>query len=130
MTVQHRASMRSHVSALAPLEACGLLAGKAGRVEAVLPVTNQACSPTRFIMEPVEQLKAFEWIEDHGLELLGVYHSHPAGPEGMSATDRAEAAYDVVHVIWSRPRGVWKPRAYRLLNGQAREVQLELRDGE
>lgn len=118
--------MRAQVERESPLEACGLLAGREGRVQAVLPVTNRLASPSRFVMEPVEQLRAFQWIEDNDLELLGIYHSHPAGPRDLSETDIAEAAYAVVHVIWSPLGGEWQPRAFRLLDGHPHEVPLEL----
>ena len=108
----------------APLEACGLLAGINGRVEKVLFVRNQAQSPVRFVMDPSEQFKAFEWIEDKGLDLLGIFHSHPFGPEAASPTDIAEAAYEVVHIIGSRKNEQWKLRGFWIENGQATEVTL------
>ena len=120
--------MLQHVSGNTPLEACGLLAGKDDRVEKVILVRNQAQSPVRFVMDPYEQLAAFEWIESQRLELVGIFHSHPAGPETASATDMAEAAYEVVHVIWSRTNGTWKARGFWLENGQAREVPLLVLD--
>ena len=110
----HMDEMIQHVREQAPLEACGLLAGKNDRVEKVLLVRNQAQSPVRFVMDPYQQLEAFEWIESHGLDLLGIFHSHPAGPETPSATDIAEAAYEVVHLIWSRPNGQWEARGFWL----------------
>ena len=118
--------MRRHVAAQAPLEACGLLAGTGERVEAVLRVRNAAQSAVRFRMDPQEQLQAFEWIEEHGLELVGIFHSHPAGPETASVTDIAEAAYDVVQVIWARTQGVWTARAFWIENGQANEIPLKM----
>lgn len=116
--------MLRHVQQHAPLEACGLLAGKNDRVEEVILVRNQAESPVRFVMDPYEQLQAFEWIESRALELIGIFHSHPAGPETASVTDIQEAAYEVVHVIWSRIQGEWKARGFWLTNGQVREVPL------
>ena len=116
--------MIQHVEQHAPLEACGLLAGKKDRVEKVLLVRNQAQSPVRFVMDPYEQLEAFEWIDSHGLDLLGIFHSHPAGPEIASPTDIAEAAYEVVHIIWSPANGAWKPRSFWIENGQASEIPL------
>src|SRR5512132_4307757 len=102
--------MLEHVDRQAPLEACGLLAGKNARVEKVIGVPNQAQSAVRFVMEPHEQLQAFDWIESNGLDLLGIFHSHPAGPETASVTDIAEAAYEVVHLIWSRDQTGWQAR--------------------
>jgi [CysO sulfur-carrier protein]-S-L-cysteine hydrolase len=116
--------MRQHVAEHVPLEACGLLAGKDGRVEKVLPVRNQAQSPVRFVMDPYEQLQAFEWIDSHGLQLLGIFHSHPAGPETVSATDIREAAYEVVHLIWSRFEEIWKLRGFWIEEGRALDVPL------
>ncbi|HSG41617.1 MAG TPA: M67 family metallopeptidase [Anaerolineales bacterium] len=111
-----------------PLEACGLLAGKNDRVEKVFFVRNQAQSPVRFVMDPSEQLKAFEWIEDNELDLLGIFHSHPTGPETASPTDIAEAAYAVVHIICSLKNGQWKLRGFWIKNGHATEVTLQIID--
>jgi proteasome lid subunit RPN8/RPN11 len=109
-----------------PLEACGLMAGKNDRVEKILFVENQAKSPVRFVMNPYDQLKAFDWIDANGLDLLGIFHSHPAGPETASPTDIAEAAYEVVHVICSRNNDQWKLRGFWIENGNATEVTLQI----
>ena len=116
--------MIRHVQDRVPLEACGLLAGKNGRVERVIFVRNQAQSPVRFVMDPYQQLEAFEWIESRALELVGIFHSHPKGPETISLTDIAEAAYEVVHLIWSCPSGLWQPRGFWIENGQTKEVDI------
>ena len=60
--------MRDHVQAHAPLEACGLLAGKNNQVEKVLLIENQAKSRVKFRMDPKEQLQAFNWIELERIE--------------------------------------------------------------
>jgi proteasome lid subunit RPN8/RPN11 len=120
--------MLEHVSQHAPLEACGLLAGRDARVEKVIPVRNQAESPVRFVMDPYEQLQAFEWIDLHSLELLGIFHSHPVGPETVSVTDIEEAAYEVVHLIWSRSGGAWNVRGFWIEQGQVQEVTLSLEE--
>jgi proteasome lid subunit RPN8/RPN11 len=118
--------MLRHVAEHVPLEACGLLAGRNGKVRKVLPVRNQAQSPVRFVMDPYEQLQAFEWIDSQELELVGIFHSHPAGPETVSDTDIREAAYEVVHLIWSRAEGggAWKVRGFWIQDEQVQEVDL------
>jgi len=121
--------MRRHVMEQAPLEACGLLAGKGESVQAALAVRNAAQSPVRFRMDPQEQWQAFEWIEEQGLDLVGIFHSHPAGPETASVTDIAEAAYDVVQVIWAQANGVWAAHGFWIEAGQASEVALQVLDG-
>lgn len=122
----HCHEMRAHVEQQVPLEACGLLAGKNDQVEQVLRVRNQAQSAVRFVMDPHEQLRAFDWIESNGLELVGIFHSHPAGPAAASATDIAEAAYEVVHLIWSRTRSDWRARGFWIEQGRAIEVLLKI----
>jgi len=118
--------MITYVDQHVPLEACGLLAGKESRVEKIVGVLNQAQSPVRFVMDPYEQLHAFNWIESNGLDLVGIFHSHPTGPETVSATDIAEAAYAVVHVILSRSDNEWKARGFWIEDGSAHEVTLQI----
>lgn len=120
--------MLKHVDAHAPLEACGLLAGRNDRVEKVFLVHNQAQSPVRFVMDPYEQLGAFELIDSQGLDLVGIFHSHPAGPETASVTDIAETAYEAVSVIWSRTVEGWSARGFWLARGQAINIPLVLSD--
>lgn len=123
-------AMQAYVEAHAPLEACGLLAGKGDSVEKVFPITNQAQSRVRFRMDPSEQLRAFNWMESNGLDLLGIFHSHPAGPATASPTDIEEAAYPVVQLIWSRSQENWQARGFRFENGAAAEVSLQIIEAE
>ncbi|MBI5954761.1 MAG: M67 family metallopeptidase [Chloroflexi bacterium] len=127
LTGEQLQRMIAHVDEHAPLEACGLLAGRNSKVESVIGVTNQARSAVRFEMDPFEQLKAFEWIESNNLELVGIFHSHPAGPETVSPTDIAEAAYSVVNVILARVNGSWRARGFWIEDGTFREVSLLVR---
>lgn len=123
---EHWQAMRRHVSSQAPLEACGLLAGKGNSVKSVLRVRNAEQSPVRFRMDAQEQYNAFEWIDAQGLGLVGIFHSHPSGPETVSPTDVAEAAYEVVHVIWSRRNQIWTARGFWIEKEQVTEVDLQV----
>jgi proteasome lid subunit RPN8/RPN11 len=72
----------------APEEVCGLLAGRDGIVIDAHPVTNCEHSPTFYRMDPDEQLRAVLRIEDDlDLEVLAIYHSHPATEPRPSLTD-------------------------------------------
>jgi len=113
-----------HVNSFAPLEACGLLAGKDSTVKKIFMVKNQAGSEVRYAMDPIEQLNAFEQIESDGLDLLGIFHSHPAGPEIVSQTDIAEAYYSVVYIVLSRKDDQWNTRGFWIENGAFHEVDL------
>ncbi len=76
----------------------------------------------------MSSFRAFAWIDSNGLELLGIFHSHPAGPETASLTDIAEAAYEVVQLIWSRNQNDWKARGFWIENGSVTEVALQIID--
>ena len=124
LTRDHWDAMRSQVSADAPLESCGLLAGTGEVVRQVIPVPNALQSPTRFRFDPYAQLAAFEQIERDGLEMLAIYHSHPKGPPHPSPTDIAEAAYPVATIIWSLQGDAWNARAFWIENGAFDVVSL------
>jgi len=127
---EHWRAMRRHVSRRRPLEACGLLAGKNNRVERTLGIWNEESSAVRFRMEPRAQWRAFQLMEAAGLDLVGIYHSHPNGPEGPSPTDISEALYPVVQIIWFRVNGRWQSRAYSIQGEAVAEVTLEFIDPE
>jgi [CysO sulfur-carrier protein]-S-L-cysteine hydrolase len=126
LTKKHLQEMIAHVDSHAPLEACGLLAGLNSKVEKMFAVTNQAQSEVRYVMDPIEQLNAFEWIESNELDLLGIFHSHPTGPEIVSPTDISEAAYAVVYVILARVDKSWRARGFWIENGEYNEVSLQI----
>jgi len=125
LTRNHWQAMRRHVSRGAPLEACGLLAGKNGRVELTLGIYNAERSPVRFRMEPRAQWRALQRIEAAGLELVGIYHSHPNGPDRPSPTDIAESMYPVAQIIWVRVDGEWRATGFQIEGGKAAEITLE-----
>jgi len=123
--------MLEHVARMNPEEACGLLAGTMSanfyQVEQVIPTTNILRSPERYRIDPVEQLRAFERIEAAGLELVGIYHSHPQGPRHPSETDLAEAYYpEAVYLIWAGPCGAWECAGFCIQNRQALPVKVDI----
>ena len=88
--------MLAHASREAPLEACGLVAGRTledgvREVVRVLPLPNADHSPVHFTIEPKAQLVALKALRAEGLELLGNWHSHPATPARPSLEDRRHA---------------------------------------
>jgi proteasome lid subunit RPN8/RPN11 len=110
-----REKMEVHVNQHVPEEACGLVAGLNNQAESVLPVANQEHSPVKFRMEPSELLNALKNIDQAGLELLAIYHSHPLGPAIPSQTDLREAYYPgVIYLIWSRQDGRWQMNGYTI----------------
>jgi proteasome lid subunit RPN8/RPN11 len=123
------AQIFEHTQAEAPNEACGLLVGLERRVTKVLPAANVASSPrVEYLMDPHDQIRHFQVIEDQGLELLGIYHSHPSSPAYPSPTDLFMAYYpEVVYAIVSLPPDD-KPilRTFRMVEGQISEVAFKV----
>ena len=119
-------AMERHVQRRAPMEACGLLAGTNQQVERVIGVRNAARSLVRYRMSPADQWRAFCEIEELKLDLLGIYHSHPRGPDRPSPTDILEAMYPVVQVIWTPLSGKWQAEGFWIEEGQVSEVSLQI----
>ncbi len=118
----------AHALEESPNEACGLLAGRAGRVEEVYPLPNVEKSPFRYRADPEAQFRAMVDIEEKGLEILGIYHSHPSFPPYPSATDIEMAYYpEAVYLIISL-RDPERPqfRAFSLAGDQPEEVEVEI----
>ncbi len=88
--------------ALAPIEVCGILAGRNGKVEKLYKMTNAENRKDHFMMEPKEQFATVKDIRSAGLEMLAIYHSHPETPARPSAEDiRLALTPNVVYVIIS-----------------------------
>jgi proteasome lid subunit RPN8/RPN11 len=86
--------MRAEARVSSPEECCGLLLGR-GTIDEALPVANiHPDSRYRFELDPQALIDAHRAARAGGPQVLGYYHSHPAGPAEPSATDRAMAAGD------------------------------------
>ena len=102
-----------------PLESCGILAGERGKVTRFFPLENIEKSPVSYLLAPEEQLRVFREIEDDGLELSAIYHSHPHSPAFPSQRDIDHAFYpDALILIIS------------LMDQEAPEIRaFQIRDG-
>ena len=80
-------AMVQHALEEDPNECCGLLAGKDGQVTRHYRITNAEKSPYRYSMDGKELLAAYNEIEDDGLEIQVIYHSHTHSPAYPSNTD-------------------------------------------
>lgn len=117
--------MLAHVTNVLPEEACGILAGRGGTVKAVLPVTNQLHSAVRYYMEPLELLRRLRWMDEQNLDFLGIYHSHPSGPDRLSARDVAENTYPgTVQLLWFPIPGGWEVKGYIVGMNKFDEITL------
>ncbi|MGH2769726.1 MAG: Mov34/MPN/PAD-1 family protein [Actinomycetota bacterium] len=97
----HEAMVKDCFAGL-PNEACGFLGGRDGAVERLYPLTNAAASPLIYRPADREMLEAINDMDDHGVEVVSIYHSHVASRAYPSPTDIREAHYpDAVYLIVS-----------------------------
>jgi proteasome lid subunit RPN8/RPN11 len=113
-------------------EVCGLLAGRDEIITYVFPASNAATDPaTSYEIAPEELFCLMREMRAAGLELLGIYHSHPNGKNEPSQRDieRAyypDAAYFVVSPLADAPRPV---RAFSIRDGRVVELEIHIEAG-
>ncbi|MCL7412189.1 MAG: M67 family metallopeptidase [ANME-2 cluster archaeon] len=86
----------------APDEACGVLIGRKEHssiiVEIVLPIKNSRLSDRSFELDPKEYYDAWKRAEEEGMEIVGVYHTHPHSKASPSAWD--EESMENYQTLW------------------------------
>ena len=118
--------MVAHARAEAPNECCGMVGTHDGRAVRLYRATNAAASPMRYELDPAEQLRIHTEIEDAGLELGAIYHSHTRSEPYPSQTDVNLAFYpDAVYVIVGLAGADPEVRAYCIRDGRIEEAELE-----
>ena len=112
----------------APIEACGILAGTGDRVQQLYKMTNTDQSTDHFTMAPQEQFAVIKDMRTRGLEMLAIYHSHPASPAKPSEEDvRLALTNDVSYVVLSLQRPTEPEiRAFNIDDGVISESELEI----
>lgn len=117
-----------HVRSEAPIEGCGILGGRDGRVLRVYRMSNIEQSPERFFMDSAEMAQTIQDLYKEDLDIAGIYHSHLSGPAYPSQLDVERAHYpDACYVIISLddPESP-EIRGFRIREGEIREEQILL----
>jgi proteasome lid subunit RPN8/RPN11 len=115
----------AHAHQEAPNECCGMIASQDGVAHRVFRATNAAASPLRYEIDGKEQYQIQTEIEDAGLELGAIYHSHTRSEPYPSQTDINLAFYpDSLYVIVGLHNGGPEVRAYTIRDGKVGEAEL------
>ena len=119
--------MVSHAQADAPNECCGMIASKDGDAVTLYRAENAASSPLRYEIDGAEQYRIQMAIDDQGLDLGAIYHSHTRSVPYPSQTDinlafYPEALYLIVGLAGEEP----EVRAYEIRDGQVADAVLEV----
>jgi proteasome lid subunit RPN8/RPN11 len=128
--------MLAHARAELPTEACGLLAGRllpddGADTLTYYPARNAEASPLRYSVHPDDLVRIVFAIDEAGLDLVGIFHTHTRSPAIPSATDRRAAQYPgAFYVLATLADPIAPPervlRAWRIHGGHAFEVPLRV----
>lgn len=112
-----------------PNEACGILAGKCGKVVKIYQMINTDKSLKKFFMDPEQQLKIMKEMRNLELEMVGIYHSHVGTEAYPSAYDVELAFYpDASYVIISiKDINNPKVRSFKITEGKITEEEVRIR---
>ncbi len=114
-----------------PYEACGILAGKGRVVKHVYPMTNTEKSSVSYFMDPKEQLKVMKDMRKRGMEMVGIYHSHPFTSAYPSSRDIELAFYPVSYVIISlENKENPQIRSFRIQEDKVEEEEVVFQEDE
>ena len=104
-----------------PHEICGLMFGKLGENRIVTEVfecgnLNKLKPETRYDMDPKDYMKGEALARQKGLDVIGIFHSHPDHPDKASETDRQSAWPGFSYVIMSIQKGKFASMKSWVLN--------------
>ena len=88
-------SLRREAAAAHPRECCGLVTGKPGLIEALVPARNVSPHPeTSFEIDPGTLMRTHREVRDVQRHVVGHYHSHPNFSAEPSPRDAARATHN------------------------------------
>ena len=126
-----REQMVRHAYDCHPEESCGLLAGPGdGDVQRVYPLTNILHSSTNYTIDPKEHLAAIRHADSEGMEIIGVFHSHPHTVGYPSVTDVSLAPDPtwLYVLVGMEEFGSPTVRGFRITGGVITEEELEFEE--
>jgi len=106
-----------------PNESCAFLLGKNDRVVEILPMQNADQSAISFSIEPEEVLRAYDIAETKKLQVIGIFHSHPARPAPSNTDKKFMEINPVVWLIYSTTEQEFKAYVY---DSDVREVAVKI----
>lgn len=119
------AEIVAYAEAQLPIEACGYLAGKNGKITKWYGLTNIDNSPEHYSFDPKEQFDTVKDARSHGLEILANFHSHPETPARPSKED-IRLAFDpnILYVIISYASEIPDMKAFSIQHGEVKKIDI------
>jgi [CysO sulfur-carrier protein]-S-L-cysteine hydrolase len=115
-----------HARAEAPNECVGLVASRDTEAVEVHRARNAEASPLRFSIDSQEQVRLWRQIDDAGLEIGAIYHSHTRTEPRPSQTDInfAQGWPGVKWIIVGLAGEAPEVRTWLIDDGQVSEAEL------
>jgi proteasome lid subunit RPN8/RPN11 len=95
-----------------PNESCAFLLGHNDRVAKILPMRNIDQSPVTFSIEPTDLIYAYNLAESKGMDVIAIFHSHPAKAWPSSTDMKFMEINPVIWVIYSTTQNQLKAFLY------------------
>jgi len=122
--------MEAHLEQAYPGEGAGFLLGMDGDVKEVMPLENareDAARHNRFLITPEDYLKAEMKAAVLGVDLIGVFHSHPDCPNVPSEYDREWAQPFFSYIITRVDEGkAVSHRSWKLVEDRSKYDEEEI----
>jgi proteasome lid subunit RPN8/RPN11 len=122
--------MNVHVEKAYPEEGAGFLIGAEGEVREIMALSNSredGARHNRFLFTPEDYLKAEMKAEGLGLDLIGVFHSHPDCPNVPSEYDREWAQPFFSYIITRVDNGkAVNSRSWRLVEDRSKYEEEDI----
>lgn len=120
-----------------PYEICGFMLGKIDyennirEVKEIFQVENQnkERANDRFEISPKDYLKVEDYAKKKGVQIIGIYHTHPDNPDKPSKTDLMFAQPDMSYIIMSVNNGKaenWRSWELDLKKNEFKEEKMEV----
>lgn len=122
--------IEKHIEAAYPEEGAGFLLGVNGEVREILSLPNareDEARHNRFLFTPEDYLKAEMKAMELGVDLIGVFHSHPDCPNVPSEYDREWAQPFFSYIISRVDKGkTVSHRSWRLVEDRSTYEEEEI----
>jgi len=121
--------MVAHAREEAPNECCGLVASSNGDAVRIYRAANAEHSPVKYVVDPRDQIRIQNEIDEKGWDLGAIYHSHTRTEPFPSQTDinLARNWPDPLNVIVGVAGDDADVRAFRIVDGTVTETELDVR---
>lgn len=118
--------LENHAQKESPHESCALLFGKKDgdivKVSKLFLTKNIERSPVNFTISNEELIKGYSEAENLGMDVVGIFHSHPHSEAIPSQTD--EKFMQINPVVWVIYSGIKNKFNAFILDGKIRSVEI------